>query len=143
MTQSTTPSIRAMLQTHPLAAQSSSNLDILTECLEACFECEAICTSCADACLSETEHAEHLRHCIRLNLDCADICATTGRVAMRRTQPDTAVMSAQLQACMAACRACGDECEAHAKMGMQHCEICAAACRRCEAACQALLDTLR
>jgi hypothetical protein len=82
-----------------------------------------------------------LRHCIRTDLDCADICDTTGRVMSRQTAPDRSLLQAQLQACAAACKACGDACEQHAQMH-EHCRVCAEACRRCESACAQLLDTL-
>lgn len=131
--------LQAMLQTHP---QPSALFDqeALRACIEACFECAQICTSCADACLGEQGHLAHLVRCIRLNLDCADVCGTTGRVLSRLTQPDPNVVRAQLQACLVACQACGSECEMHARdMNMQHCAVCAESCRRCEQACQALL----
>ena len=135
-----TESIQQMLSTHPLSSQSALDIRALTECIDACFGCEQVCTSCADACLGEQEHLAHLIHCIRLNLDCADICGTTGRVLMRQTQPDLGVLRAQVHTCMVACKACGDECQGHAEqMGMKHCEICMQACRRCESTCQALL----
>ncbi|THF68356.1 four-helix bundle copper-binding protein [Deinococcus sp. Arct2-2] len=143
MTQNTTSAVTRMLQTHPQIGQPSFDLDRLMECIQACFECVQVCTSCADACLGETEHAGHLTHCIRLNADCADICDTTGRVLMRQTQPDMAVIRAQLQSCLVACKACGDECQQHAEnMGMKHCEVCMESCRRCEQACQKMLDGL-
>ena len=50
----------------------------LAACIAACFECAQTCTACADACLSEDMVAE-LTKCIRTNLDCADICESTGR----------------------------------------------------------------
>ncbi|WP_216328575.1 four-helix bundle copper-binding protein [Deinococcus aestuarii] len=131
-----------MLQTHPNPA-SVFDQGALADCIDACFECENICTSCADACLGEQGHLMHLVHCIRLNLDCADICGTTGRVLSRLTQPDQNVLRAQLQACLAACQACGNECEMHARdMNMQHCAVCAESCRRCEQACQQLLGSM-
>ncbi|GAA5512371.1 hypothetical protein Dcar01_01085 [Deinococcus carri] len=131
-----------MLQTHPNPA-GVFDLNALAECIDACFECEQTCTSCADACLGEGDHLMHLVHCIRLNLDCADVCGTTGRVLSRLTQPDQNVLRAQLQACVAACKACGDECQHHAQdMNMQHCAVCAEACRRCEQACQNLLGSV-
>ncbi len=54
------------------------NLDqaALVRCIEACYECEQACTQCADACLSESAAAE-LAKCIRLDVDCADVCHTT------------------------------------------------------------------
>ena len=46
-----------------------------------------------------------------------------------------------LEACVAICRSCGDECERHAHM--PHCRACAQACRHCEQACRELLGALR
>jgi hypothetical protein len=51
------------------------------------MECAQACTACADACLSEQNVAD-LAKCIRSNLDCADICDTTGRVLSRHTGYD-------------------------------------------------------
>ncbi|OWL95427.1 hypothetical protein CBQ26_11715 [Deinococcus indicus] len=135
-------STQRMLQTHPNPA-GLFDQGALAECIDACFECANICTSCADACLEEREHLMHFVSCIRLNLDCADICGATGRVLLRLTQPDQNVLRAQLQACLAACQACGNECERHAReMNMTHCAVCAESCRRCEQACQDLLSSL-
>jgi hypothetical protein len=129
-------SIEAMLASHP----QPSTLDraALLECLKACHDCAATCTICADACLSE-DQVPMLRRCIRLNLDCADICAATASVLARQTQPDPAVLRAQLQACAAACRSCGDECASHAQHH-EHCRVCAESCRRCADACDRLLQ---
>ena len=132
-----------MLNSHPKPT-SMFNPDALAACIDACMECAMTCTSCADACLAEEQHLQHLVRCIRLNLDCADICTTTGAIMSRRTMRDESVLRAQLQACIAACRACGDECENHARdMHMEHCAVCAAACRRCEQACQQLLGNMQ
>jgi hypothetical protein len=79
-----------------------------------------------------------LRRCIRLNLDCAEICAATGAVLSRQTMPDTSLIRAQLAACAEACRVCAEECERHAEMH-EHCRVCAECCRRCEKACRALV----
>ena len=66
----------------------------------------------------------------------ADMCATTGRVVSRQTEYHANVTRAVLQACIAACRSCGDECERHGDHGMEHCRVCAAECHGCEQACQ-------
>ena len=63
----------------------------MLECLRACHDCATSCTICADACLAE-EKLEMLRRCIRLNLDCADLCSATGRVLARQTEPDGAIL---------------------------------------------------
>jgi hypothetical protein len=128
----------AMMETYP----ASINLDrrLLARVVDVAVECAQACTSCADACLSE-EMVADLRTCIRTNLDCADICETTARVLSRHTGYDANITRAQLEACIAACRSCGDECEQHAGMH-EHCRVCAEACRACEAACQELLATI-
>ena len=128
--------MRQMLQTHPRAARQFQAAD-LVDCIEACFDCAQTCSSCADACLGE-DMVKALVHCIRLNLDCVDVCSTTGRLLARLTEPDQQLLRAQLQACVAACRACGAECARHATHH-QHCAVCADACRRCEQACQRLV----
>jgi len=114
---------------------------LLVRCIEACADCSEACTQCADDCLSE-HSVQELVKCIRLNLDCADMCATTGRVVSRQTEYDANVTGGVLQACIAACRSCGDECERHGDHGMEHCRVCAEECRRCEQACQDLLAAI-
>lgn len=126
--------VSAMLETHP--SEPWSDRSALEECIAACFDCEQTCTSCADACLGESQVSE-LVHCIRVNLDCADVCAATGRVLMRLTEPDRELISAQLRACQQACQACGSECAKHADHH-EHCRVCMEACRRCEQACERL-----
>jgi hypothetical protein len=130
--------VRQMLASGP--RNPAVDPDLLTECIERCFECAQTCTACADACLGEQE-VTNLVRCIRLNLDCADLCETTGRILIRQTEFDPQTARATLEACVAACRVCGAECERHAEH-MEHCRICADACRRCEAACNAVVAAL-
>jgi hypothetical protein len=131
---------REMLGTHP-GHVDQSTVDLLIRCIEECFNCAQSCTSCADACLGE-EMVAHLTYCIRLNLDCADVCTTTGRMLSRQTKPNWEVIRSQLSACAAVCKACGSECGGHADEH-EHCRVCAEACRRCEGACDELLQALR
>ncbi|MDI6630764.1 MAG: four-helix bundle copper-binding protein [Mycobacterium sp.] len=128
-----------MLESFP---KSLGDIDraAFAECIDACFECAQVCTACADACLSEDSVAD-LTGCIRTDLDCADVCATTGAILSRRTGYDPTLTTSVLQACATACRACADECAGHAEMH-EHCRICAEACRRCEKACRHLLTSM-
>ncbi len=132
------PKTMEMLDTYP----RTFNVDAATlaEAIDALIECANTCTQCADACLSEQD-VQPLTRCIRLNLDCADICSTTGRVLSRQTDYDANVTRSLLDACIQACTSCGDECEGHAGH-MAHCRICAESCRRCESACRALQDAI-
>jgi hypothetical protein len=126
-----------MLETYPRDFDVERQL--LVACIDACTDCAQACTQCADDCLSEEGQVEQLTKCIRLNLDCADLCATTARIVSRQTAYDANLTRAALEACIAACRSCGDECERHARHGMEHCVVCAAECRSCEQACRDLL----
>jgi hypothetical protein len=128
-----------MLASHPRPVQGVDRQK-LADCIAACFECGQVCTACADACLAE-EMVADLVTCIRTDLDCADICVTTGTVLSRQTGFDAESVRVLLEACAAACKACGDECAQHAEMH-ERCRICADACRRCEAACRELIATL-
>lgn len=136
-----TSTIGLMLDAHPTRSVVFDH-GTLSECLNACFECAAICTICADACLSEKEHLIHLTRCIRLNSECAAACLATGQMLARQGESETALLHAQLRSCVAVCRACEEECHGHASdMNMRHCAICAESCRRCAAACETLLVT--
>ena len=130
--------IQQMIESHPVAQRD--NRAALLACIDACFTCAQICTVCADACLREEMVAE-LRRCIRTDLDCADICLTTGRIAARQTETDWSLLRSQLEACATACQICAAECARHADMH-EHCRICADTCRRCEEACRQLIQAL-
>ena len=124
-----------MLDTTP--SELGYDQDALAECIAACFDCTQACTACADACLGEDQVAQ-LRACITLDLNCADLCAATGRILSRQTSYDPGLSRAALAACRDACDRCAAECESHGDHH-EHCRVCAQACRRCAQACAALL----
>lgn len=130
--------VHQMIATHPHVQGNTA--DALLRCIEECYGCAQTCTSCADACLAE-DMVEKLRQCIRLNLDCADICAAAGSIATRRTGSNIPVIRAVIEVCAAACEACGQECRTHADMH-EHCRICAEACMRCAQACRDAMGDL-
>ena len=127
-----------MIATHPHVKGNTN--DALIRCLEECYSCAQTCTSCADACFGE-QMVQQLTQCIRLNLDCADVCAASGSIATRRTGSNEEVIRQMLRACETACRLCGEECERHAGMH-EHCRICAESCRGCERACAEALRSM-
>lgn len=131
--------VSQMIASHP-SVRGSTN-EALLRCIEECYSCAQTCTSCADACLAEEKVAD-LRQCIRLNLDCADICVATGAMGSRRTGTNEPALLAALQACQTACGICAAECEEHAGMH-EHCRICAESCRRCEQACAEAIASIR
>ena len=92
-------------------------------------ECAQACNNCATACLNE-EDVQMLTSCIRLDVDCADICRTTAAFLERSSDNSDVVLSV----CALICDNCGDECEKHSHM--KHCKICAEVCRQCAESCR-------
>jgi hypothetical protein len=126
-----------MLGTYPRAV--SADADLLAAAIDALNDCAQACTADTDADLSEQNVTEMIK-CIRLCLDCADICTATAGVISRQATYDANVTRPLLEACTALCKSCGDECEQHEHLW--HCAVCEQACRRCEQACRQLLTSL-
>ena len=129
---------RQMLEASP----GTFDLDagVLAVAIEAIIDCAQACIADVDADLSEQNVTEMVK-CIRLCLDCADVCTATIGVTSRQAEYDANVARPLVEACVAICKSCGDECERHVQM--QHCRVCAEACRRCEQACRQLLDAMK
>jgi len=115
------------------------DVDVLAAAIDAMNDCAQACTADNAADLGEHDLAEMVR-CIRLCLDCTDVCTAAAGVTSRLVSYDPGVLRPLLESCVAICRGCGDECERHA--AMPHCRVCAVACRRCEQACLELLTAL-
>lgn len=126
--------IERMIAANPRKSTAKGGL---VDCIAACVECAEACILCADACLAE-EQVAALRRCIRLNRDCADICAVSASVLSRLVDADAGVLRAQLEACAVICASCEAECSKHAQRH-EHCKICAEICRRCEQQCRKAL----
>lgn len=129
------PTIDDMMAT--TAGDAMLSRRALSDCVKTCLACGFACSSCADACLGEDDIAR-LRRCVRLDLDCADLCLTTARVLARILDADMELVRPLVSACARACSTCAEACEAHAEQH-EHCRICAEECRRCEKSCRALL----
>jgi hypothetical protein len=128
--------VAEIITSHPDRALEAG---ALVACIGAAHDCVATCTACADACLAEDDVAA-MRTCIRRDLDCADIAATTASVLSRQVAMDLGLVRVVLEACTVAAKRCAAECEEHAH---EHCRVCALACRRLEAAARTLLESLR
>jgi hypothetical protein len=129
---------RQMLDTYPRTFNVDA--DLLAAAIDAVDDCAQACNADAAADLTEQNLAEMVG-CIRLCLDCVDVCTATSGILSRMTEYDASVTRPLLESCVAICRSCGDECARHAHM--PHCRICEQACRRCEQACRELLDALQ
>ena len=133
-------SIEAMIAEHPQVGGDYN--ESLGTAVRRAMLCSAICNSCADACIAEMKGdgaGMDMSQCIRLCLDCSDVCQTTARVAMRRTGHDRQLIRSMLAACIEACERCGEECARHDNA---HCRRCAQMCRECADDCRTALAGL-
>ncbi len=97
-------------------------------CIDACYACAAACDHCAASCLAEPD-PKPMAECIRLDIDCAEMC----RLAAGYMARDSALAATICRACAEVCGACGAGCDQH---DHTHCKECAEACRRCAEECR-------
>ena len=104
-----------------------------TQLIQALNDCAVECNHCSTACLEE-ENVKMLSRCIKLDIDCAEICRLAAGFLARGSEHARHI----LKECAEICRECAEECEKHAHHH-DHCKQCAEACRNCAAACEAVL----
>jgi hypothetical protein len=102
-----------------------------TSMIKTLQDCITECNHCAMACLDEQD--PQLAACIRHNLDCAAICATTAELAARNSTH----LHHLMELCAEVCEACAAECEHHGSK-YDHCKRCAEVCRQCAEECRAM-----
>ncbi len=87
---------RQLLDTYPGTLYADAG--VLTAAIDALSDCAQACIADADADLSEQNLAEMVT-CIRLCLDCADVCTATAAVTSRQTAYDATITRPLLEAC--------------------------------------------
>ncbi len=97
-------------------------------CIDACNDCANECEHCSAACLNEDDIKMMVR-CIKLDMDCAQICRLAACTMARGSEFATAICNL----CAEICDACEEECAQHQ---VEHCQRCAEACNRCAAECR-------
>lgn len=99
--------------------------------IDALNRCAIECSHCAMACLDE-EDVKMLKQCIKLDLDCAEVCRVTASLLSRGSEHGEHL----LKECAEICIACADECAKYSHM--EHCKRCAEECRHCADECTAM-----
>lgn len=102
-------------------------IEILNKCISAC-------NHCASSCLEEKEVGMMVA-CIKLDIDCAEICRTLVSFTTRGS------LHAQhlLKECAEICKACAIEAQKHSQM--DHCKKCAEVCLACAEVCISMRTT--
>jgi hypothetical protein len=75
---------------------------VLAATIDALNDCAQACTADVDADLGEPNVSEMVK-CIRLCLDCADVCAATVAHTSRLTEYNSRITKLLLEACAATC----------------------------------------
>ncbi|MBF9336156.1 hypothetical protein G3N30_07930 [Microbacterium lacticum] len=110
---------------------AAMDMAMMQACMDACAACEQACTVCST----------QLMDCATSCMNGADMCGTMMRTMLRMQGMTPPVMMAMLDACIAMCQMCEDECRAHAEMSPV-CAMCADACRACMEACMAVKSAM-
>lgn len=107
------------------------DMSVMQACMDACAACEQACIVCST----------QMMDCSVACMNCADMCGTMMRSMMRMQGMTAPVMMSMLDACIAMCRMCMDECMQHAEHS-DVCRMCAQACKACMDACMAMRDMM-
>jgi hypothetical protein len=101
-----------------MAPRTEQLLELLTRCMTACSRCLHM------GVLEDPK----MKECIRLAMDCGELCGLTARYIAR----DSAYGNELLSLCSRVCKACEDACRMQEHVVMQE---CAEACHACHLAC--------
>ena len=90
--------------------------------------CATQCNNCVMECLAEQD-VKSMANCIKIDLDCAEICRTVSSFLSRSSNHAQHLM----KECIEICTNCAIQCEQHSHL--EHCRKCAEVCRICIAEC--------
>ena len=107
-----------------MPGMDTMEMSVMQACMDACSACEQACTVCSTQMMS----------CAPACMNCADMCNTMMRSMLRMQGMTPASMMAMLDACIAMCQTCMDECMEHADHS-EVCKMCAQSCQACMDAC--------
>ena len=114
-----------MVQENPMAHEHFKS------CISACNDCAVACEHCAASCLAEQDVAKMAR-CIRLDIDCAEIC----RLAVGYMARGSELAADVCELCASICDACAQECDK--LKDDEVCKATAKSCRDCAKMCRTM-----
>ena len=113
----------------------------LAHVMDALSGCEEAVTACSAGMIAEHD-IDRMRVSVLRDMDCSEVVATTRRMLMRATADDNTLITAQLEACLIACRRSEEQCQMTAAEH-EHCRLCMAAAHNAAEACRQALEVLR
>jgi hypothetical protein len=124
-----------------LAMHAAFDSGTLTHLMDALSGCEEAVTACSAGMVAEQD-IDRMRMNVLRDMDCSEVVATTRRLLMRATADDSTLITAQLEACLIACRRSEEQCQMTAAEH-EHCRHCLTATHRAVEACRQALAVLR
>jgi hypothetical protein len=130
---------RELIESLPVHAAFDSGT--LAHVVDALSGCEEAVIACSAGMVAEQD-IDRMRASVLRDLDCSEVAATTRRLLTRATADDSTLITAQLEACLIACRRSEEQCKLTAAQH-EHCRLCTAATHRAAEACRQALEVLR
>ena len=124
-----------------LAVHATLDTETIASVVDALSDCEEAVTACAAGMLG-AQDIDRMRSNVLSDLDCGDVVVTTRRMLTRAAGDDSALIAAQLEVCLMACRRSHEACSRTAA-AHEHCRLCADATQRAADACRQTLQALR
>jgi hypothetical protein len=124
-----------------LSANAALDSETVAHVVDALSGCEEAVTACAAGMLA-AQDLDRMRASVLRDMDCSDVVATTRRLLTRATADDSMLITAQLEACLIACRRSEEQCKLTAAEH-EHCRLCTAAAHQAAEACRRALKVLR
>jgi hypothetical protein len=124
-----------------LAPHAALDSETVVHVVDALSGCEEAVTACAAGMLA-AQDLDRMRASVLRDLDCGDVVATTRRLLIRATVDHNTLISAQLEACLIACRRSEEQCKLTAEEH-EHCRLCTDATHQAAEACSRALEILR
>jgi hypothetical protein len=124
-----------------LAVHAAFDSGTLAHVVDALSGCEEAVIACSAGMVAEQD-IDRMRASVLRDLDCGEVVATTRRLLTRATADDSTLITAQLEACLIACRRSEEQCKLTAAEH-EHCRLCTAATHRAAEACREALGVLR
>jgi hypothetical protein len=124
-----------------LAVHAAFDSGTLAQVVDALSGCEEAVIACSAGMVAEQD-IDRMRASVLRDLDCSEVVATTRRLLTRAMADDSTLITAQLEACLIACRRSEEQCKLTAAEH-EHCRLCTAATHRAAEACRQALEVLR
>jgi hypothetical protein len=120
----------------PSTTLDSVQVEALSQSLQSC---RAVCGNCADAWLARSPLSSEALRCIRMIVDCADLCAAAGELLPFYEEANPIVLRGHLVTCAVSCERAAREL---LRSGQPNVTACVSACSNAATGCRRAISLL-